>query len=244
MITHADLEMNKHDSENLIYFFPIVFSQYQSPQWQYVGLSGNVTDLVLLEPDRIYASVYGTGLFESFDGGDSWTQQPVHSRILDIAVHPITDTVMFVATWSSYGLFWTDNGGSSWQPISGWPYLPPNHYSIAIHPLSPHIMFTGTGNWEPHGGEIFKSTDRGETWYPLWPGVVAKSLLFHPEQTETMYLGTTSGIFVSHSAGAYWLPVSHCGKGISANRIAFNYSDYNKLWVATNNGIWQCILRY
>ncbi len=98
------------------------------------------------------------------------------------------------------------------MPIEGWPFLAPQIYSVAVHPSIPDVMFAGSGVWEFHGGEIYKSVDRGLTWYRVtvqW--VNARIFVFDPYAENVIYAGTSSGVILKSSdAGESW-DFSHSG---------------------------------
>ncbi len=312
-------------------FLPLISNTQLPPHCISAGFSGeNITDFLLV-PDQqghVYASVGMQGLFETRDGGVHW-EHLIATRVHDITSQPQIHTTLYLATWSSYGLYWSENGGSTWEPIPGWASLSPTLYSVAVHPHLVNVIFAGSGNWEPVGGEIFKTIDGGEQWFPvsamftnaltfvfdpissdviyagtryagvqkstdtgsswfpvnsgmpigstgahdiyslvlnpnnhqqifvatsrgvyasengantwesLWEGVDANSIVFHPTHSSDIYLGAETGLFVSYNYGLTWYPsgVTH-----PIDKLAFDPFDHNKLWIATRNGIWRCML--
>lgn len=198
---------------NTLYYLPFI---KQSPNaiWMPLAFADeNATDLYLDPnlPGHAYASLYAVGLFETYDGGNNWTQQQINARIYDIAVHPITPATMYVATWSSYGLYWTENGGGSWQPIPGWYSLSPTLYSVAVHPITPTIMFAGSGNWEPVGGEIFRTVNGGQNWSLVSPMFTnALTFAFDPILPTVVYAGTQyGGVRKSTDTGYSWFAANN-----------------------------------
>lgn len=329
-LSMTDQRKAQAQTENRVYYFPVIFNEYSSPTWEQIEFGGQqVTDLYLdpLSSNRLFASVYATGLFETVDGGTTWTQQPIFARINDIQPHPNVSSTMYLAAWSTYGVYWTQNTGQSWEPIPGWENLSPTLYSITVSPISPTLMLAGAGSWEGTGGEIFKTVDGGQVWYTVSPthtnalvyafdptssttiyagtlyaGVMKsvdsgdswvpandglptgisgahdiQTLAFHPyfpdqlfattslglylrnahsgywqntwqgdvnavafQNDSIIYLGTNSGIFVSYNNGLSWQSIGQCGNGVVINHLAFDPFDSNTLWIATNDGIWQC----
>lgn len=321
---------NKVEDTGYVSYFPVVFNQYTPPVWKQIEFDGQkITDMHLdnFAPNHLYVSVYPIGLFETTDGGVNWTQHSVRARINDIYVHPDAVEIMYLATWSTYSVYRTQDMGVSWEPISGWADLSPTLYSIAVNPISPTMMLVGSGNWEITGGEIFKTINSGQTWYTVSPsltnalsfafdpvssttiyagtryGGVKKSvdhgeswisingglpddaddiysLKFHPAYSEklyaatsfglyfrdtrteywqliwegdandivflgdsTIYLGTGSGVSVSGNSGQTWQLLGQCGNGGVVNRLALDPFNSDILWVATNDGLWQCELQ-
>ncbi|MBX3058166.1 MAG: hypothetical protein KF770_17015 [Anaerolineae bacterium] len=243
-----NFEQTLQSGEEFYYFFPIVFNQYQPPTWEYVALDGNVTDIQFdpANPDHAFASQYLGGLFETHDHGISWTRnEDVSVRINDIEYHPITSTTMYLATWSYYAVYWSQDNGTSWAPIPGWPYIYPTLYSVAAHPISPTVLFAGSGNWEPNGGHIFKTFDGGETWYSVSPTYTnALTFAFDPEMPNIIYAGTQlRGVRKSIDGGETWyaanngLPTATTG-GEDYRAVIVHPQDSQQIFATSDAGIY------
>lgn len=246
---HESFGQSAEQNGEMRYFFPIMFNQYQLPTWEYVALSGNVTDIVFdpANPDHAFASVYLGGLFETGDHGVSWVRnEDVHPRINDIVHHPITPTTIYLATWSFYGVFWSKDNGSSWEPIPGWPYIYPTLYSMAIHPVSTTVMFVGSGNWEPNGGEIYKTSNSGQTWHSVSPMYTnALTFAFDPELPNVIYAGTQfGGVWKSVDGGETWftandgLPTGTSGGAYYITSLLIHPEHDQWLYAATSVGVY------
>ena len=70
-------------------------------------------------------------------------------------------------------------GGAAWQPLSGGLPQPLNHmpYALLTDPTAPGHVYTGLSN-----GEVWHSTDHGETWrrLPVQSGKIHRTLLLIP----------------------------------------------------------------
>lgn len=237
VVAQADAE------ENFRSYLPVTFNQYTPPTW--IPLAFNDQQVAVLLPDpedatHLVASVYLSGLFETRDNGRSWQKLASLPHVKDLARHPLTSTTMYAASLS-YNLHWTTDDGQNWDPIPGWSSIPPFAYSVAVHPLSTTVMFVGTGNWEPHGGEIYKSVNSGKSWYPVSPAFTsALSFAFHPVSPTIVYAGTKfAGVKKSVDMGETW---------VSANSGLPDSADYiysvqvhpetpSHLYVATEAGV-------
>src|SRR5260370_14081915 len=84
------------------------------------------------DPDKVYSGVEDAALFESNDGGKTWTELPAlreHRTAPDwapgagglclhtILIDPSNKDRMFIAI-SSAGAFRSDDAGKSWRPIN------------------------------------------------------------------------------------------------------------------------------
>lgn len=202
----------------------------------------NVTDMkvTLDDSQHLFVSVYLEGLYETVDSGHTWQQHHVNSRINEIAISPVTNKTLYLATMSSGGLYRTVDGGQYWEPIPDSPSLPYNLLSISIHPTDPNILFVGAQQWESGQGRLFKTINKGETWHAL-PDFTALDIVFNPITAHIMYAGTTNGVIKSTNAGETWLPAN---SGLPVDNpkdifeIILHPNNADHLYAATENGIY------
>ena len=134
------------------------------------------------DPDRVYAGVEDAALFESQDGGKSWTELPAlreHKTASEwapgagglclhtIVIDPKDQDRLFVAI-SSAGAFRSDDAGKSWRAINHGlrsNYIPDpdaevGHcvHRIAMHPTRPNVLFMQK-HWD-----VLRTDDAGENW--------------------------------------------------------------------------------
>lgn len=227
-------------------YVPIIYSPPVPTDWEQVGLVGeDITDIYISTSSKhIFTSAYNAGLFESRDNGLNWQKHQVPPRINDIEPHPNFPNVMYLATWSSSGLYQTRDSGAIWEPTKGWQTLSPTLYSIATHPISDTVMFAGSGNWEFSGGEIYKTQDAGQLWYTVSPQYTnALTFAFAPSDEETLLAGTQlAGIMKSTDGGESWvfandgLPTGVTGaKNISS--LVFHSKKHRWVYAASSLGV-------
>lgn len=231
----------------MINYLPVISSYPINPTWIPQGLSGETVTSLLLAFDQqghIYATVDDRGLFETQDGSATWIER-LPLRVNDITTHPFTQPVMYAATWSSYGMYWSQDSGNTWKPVSGWATLSPTLYSVAIHPQFANIIFAGSGNWEPVSGEIFKSTNEGQQWYPVSEMYTnALTFEFDPGLPDLIYAGTQySGVLKSVDMGESWFPVNNGLPGGTTGAhdirsLILNPHQPQQLFVATSRGVY------
>jgi photosystem II stability/assembly factor-like uncharacterized protein len=167
-----------------------------------------------LEPSRsdrdtVYAGVEDAALFRSTDGGGTWQEvrglrehgsgaqwQPgaggmcLHTIIQD----PQNAERMFVAI-SAAGVFRTDDGGTSWQPINqgllseGIPSAAAEvgHcvHRVAMHPARPGTLFMQK-HWD-----VMRSDDGGDSWQEVsgnLPSDFGFPIAVHAHEPETVYV--------------------------------------------------------
>ena len=160
-------------------------------------------------PNLLYCGVEPAALFESRDGGETWSlvrglfdhpHRPrwvpgngglaLHSVLLD----PSNQQRMYVAI-SSGGVYRTEDGGQTWtaQNRGIRVIFMPNKYpefgqcvhKIALHPLRPERLFL-----QNHWG-LYRSDDCGETWHDIANGVPSDfgfPVVMHPRNPDWVYV--------------------------------------------------------
>jgi photosystem II stability/assembly factor-like uncharacterized protein len=180
--------------------------------WNSVGLSSQIVQVLAInsdDPDHLYAGTAVDGLFETKDGGSTWTARNVglsNMNVLAIVVEQVNVATVFAGT--AGGVFKSIDGGNTWTSS-----LPSQHAAaIAIDPIDAAIIYAGTN----HG--VFKSTDGGATWIATSAGLQTTSvraLAIDPSSTKTVYAGAesisgwapdanTGGVYRSVDGGILW----------------------------------------
>jgi len=163
----------------------------------------------LTDPDGVYAGVEDAALFQSGDGGKTWSElsglrghgsgphwQPgaggmcLHTILLD----PANPGRIFIAI-SAAGAFRTDDGAKTWRPINRGlrsEHIPdPNAevghcvHRIAMHPSRPNVLFMQK-HWD-----IMRSDDAGESWREVsgnLPSDFGFPIEVHAHEPETIYV--------------------------------------------------------
>ena len=161
------------------------------------------------QPEVLYCGVEPAALFESRDGGETWTlnrglfDHPHRPRWMPgnggLALHtvvldPSSDQRMYVAI-SSGGVYRTHDGGQTWtaQNRGIRATFSPNRYpefgqcvhKITMHPAHPERLFL-----QNHWG-LYRSDDCAETWKDIANGVPSDfgfAILVHPTKPDWVYI--------------------------------------------------------
>jgi photosystem II stability/assembly factor-like uncharacterized protein len=149
--------------------------------WQSLGLSGLDIAAVAILPRpsgfRIFAGADNGAsngyLLKADELRGSWSfvhgSLPSDATISALAVAPgpggATPTMV---AGTSDGLAKSDDGGSTWNLVSGLPQTDFN--AVLYNPNSPEQLYAGSDGDQGQGG-IFRSLDRGATWSPLGFGL-------------------------------------------------------------------------
>lgn len=194
------------------------------------------------DPDTVYAGVEDAALFRSTDGGESWRELPglrdakghlwqpgagglcLHTILL----HPDKPERIIVAI-SAAGVFRTDDGGQSWQPINNGlvsAYELPNPeagvghcvHNLAMHPSRPDVIFMQK-HWD-----VMRSDNGGDEWYEVsgnLPTDFGFPIAVHAHEPETIYVVPIKSdsehfppdgklrVYRSRSGGEAWEPLTN-----------------------------------
>src|SRR5262245_43142915 len=189
-------------------------------------LSRSGTDLVLdpRDPSRVFAAMFGLGVFRSNNGGEPGTWEKLMGGLpssdldrIKLAVGPplapSTSSTLYAAISKNsdtrlLGVFKSTNGGVTWTQMSTPSPATSNTYyaiALAVDPVDANIVYYGTlTNAVNTGGSFWRSRDGGQTWSDLSAGN-----------------GVTGGLHVD----THWIAVS------GANR--------NILFTANDGGVWR-----
>ena len=189
----------------------------------------------------------GPTVFRSTDFGRTWKEAarpPAFPKAPDgekgravdhtfwlTAGHPSEPDAWYAGT-SPHGLFRSEDGGVTWEPLAGlnddpryraWMGGPqdgtpdgPKLHSINVDPRDPAHLYLGMSS-----GGVHESTDRGRTWVPLVEGLEvvegfdAANLAFHdphcvricPSDPDRLYQQNHCGIYRLDRPAAAWVRI-------------------------------------
>ena len=165
---------------------------------------------------------------------------------------------------SPQGLFRTEDGGRTWEGVSGFNDHPmrnawcggeqdqtpdgPKMHSINIDPRNPSHMYIGMSS-----GGIFESTDGGAGWKPLNKGCAADfipvkdpeyghdphCMYLHPEMPDRLYQQNHCGIYRMERADGVWNRIGNNMPkkvGDIGFPIVLHPRDPNTVWVFPMDG--------
>ncbi len=161
------------------------------------------------EPDVLYCGVDPAALFESRDGGETWTlfrglfEHPHRPRwwpsfgglcLHTIVPDPSNRQRIYVAI-SAAGVYVTEDGGVTWNARNKGirvVFLPEKYpefgqcvHKIVLHPARPERLFL-----QNHWG-LYRSDNHGESWQDIANGVPSDfgfAMLMHPHNPDCVYV--------------------------------------------------------
>jgi photosystem II stability/assembly factor-like uncharacterized protein len=213
---------------------------------------GHIAQHVMLDPrDRttLLAAMrtghLGPTVFRSTDMGATWTEasrppsfasdDPLKrglNAVFWLTPGPADEPGSWYAGGSPQGLFRTDDGGDTWEPVNGWndhkmwetwaeypeEQTPDGSmlHSVNVDPRDPNHLYIGLS-----GGGTFESIDGGRDWHPLNEGVEASffpdpfpefgqdphCMRVHPAQPDRLYQQNHCGIYRLDRPSTRWVRI-------------------------------------
>lgn len=225
-------------------YFPFVAKQYLPTPTPItatpVGPVGGTFTALVVDPNQnqtLFAGSYVSGVYKTYDQGDTWYRQNVglgNLKIQSLAIHPTNSNIVFAGTYEG-GIYKSFDGGSSWQASNGG--VLGNHvvYDIEIDPSNPNVIYAatrinvGAGDYNNLRGYLYKSTNAGASWTLLLTGDAFSTLDYfyeidvNPLNSSELYLTAHShGFYKSTDSGASFNPINNGVSDLSARSFALD----------------------
>jgi photosystem II stability/assembly factor-like uncharacterized protein len=197
-------------------------------------------------PDHIRVIVQGNSIFDTDDGGKTWTPRnkglrrdwpPPPNEEVGFCVHklaPSPDPDRWYQQ-NHVGMWRSDDGGHNWIEIT--EGLPTEFgFAAAAHPHDRETFYCipldpGHGRTMPDGqGAVWRTRDAGSSWQKLtkglperdaYVGVLRDGMVRDDQDDFGLYFGTSTGqIFASLDEGDSWTEVSDYLPSIQSVRVA------------------------
>jgi hypothetical protein len=198
--------------------------------WEQQGeLPAGVSQFALgAEPGQLLAAT-DSGLWSSSDAGKNWSRLSfggvVLARLGVAAVQPLR---LFTNPAGSSGVFVSDDGGNSFQPVGGFGYPHGQALGLSVDPRDPQTLVAAvraigeTGGFIDDGS-IVRSSDAGLTWQTVlsgqgWLGSLERC----GADPNVLLAGTQRGVAQSRDNGRSWnvLPLDGPQNGVVGTAIA------------------------
>lgn len=162
--------------------------------------------------------------------------QKASESIVSIALHPTNANILYVAT--NDAVYKSRDGGSTWERFPS--FSARRVATLAIDPLLPATIYAGT-----MGDAVYKSPDGGQHWLPHNVGLkehvsFVNQFVFHPALSETIYIATTVGAFLTKDGGREWEERMNGMKEVHiVTSLAINPKDPTILFGGTTGGMYR-----
>jgi photosystem II stability/assembly factor-like uncharacterized protein len=151
--------------------------------------------------------------------GSTWTLASnfFASRIASWAISAANPDRVYVGVQhlgtTTSGRIFTTGEATTATGSAVWPSAQPRRgyvSSLAVDPVDPLIAYAtySTYNFDTNVGHVFKTVDGGAVWTRVdhsLPDMPVHSIVVHPTQPDTLYIGTELGVFVTIDGGATWM---------------------------------------
>lgn len=163
----------------------------------------NALDFILDPQDdkAIYLASAGSGLFYTWDGGESWRYNDALGAgyVNSLAVDYKNKCVFYAALQNKVQK--SVDCGRSWETMY-FDTRPEVYVSaVAVDRANPAIVYAGLSR-----GDFLKSTDAGKSWSTIWriENKIQK-ILMHPKDSRLIFVVTeNNGLWKSKDGGAKW----------------------------------------
>jgi photosystem II stability/assembly factor-like uncharacterized protein len=203
-------------------------------------------------PDIWYVTDSFAGLFRSTDGGATWVSSStgITSKVgttgdlipvFSLTVDPHNPNIVWAGTQNTGHIYKSTDYGQTWvQKDNGVTitYAALHFRGFTIDPRSSDIVYAmaeTTSEEEKTGGQVFKSTNGGDSWELIWdggmPSALARYMFIHPQNPDVLYVST--GIFDRGARGPE--PYSNLTSGLGVLKSTDGGQTWSELNMA--NGL-------
>jgi photosystem II stability/assembly factor-like uncharacterized protein len=183
------------------------------------------------------------GVFRSVDNGVHWKQispdgsTEIH-EVESIAIDPVDPNTIYAGTWH---LPWkTTDGGVHWVNIKEGIIDDSDVFSIIIDPKHPKIVYASacSGIYKSSTGAEPNPRDDGKRFDKIngIPSTARRTrkLAQDPQHPDTVYAGTTEGLYRTLDAGEHWDRLT--GPDLIVNDVYIDPANTDHVLLATDRG--------
>jgi photosystem II stability/assembly factor-like uncharacterized protein len=179
------------------------------------------------------------GVFRSSDNGGHWERispkgsAEIH-EIESLAIDPVDPSIIYAGTWH---LPWkTTDGGKNWTSMKQGIIEDSDVFSIIVDPKQPKVVYlsacSGIYKSEDAGGEFKGGVGVNKTQGIPSTARRTRVLLQDPNNLNTVFAGTTEGLYRTFDAGKYWMQTT--GSDVIVNDVYVDPDNSKHVLLATD----------
>lgn len=181
------------------------------------------------------------GVFESTDGGDTWTKRMAGMKeilmVVTLAIDPFRPDIMYAGT--SGGVYKSSDLARTWAKVHQGMISPDVLSSgralmvntVLIDPQGPDTVYAATLNG------LYKTVDGARSWTRIGrelPDQMINVMALDPSSSGTLYVAGRQGLFKSTDGGGRWQAKNTGLTSLNIRSLAISPSDPKSLYLGTN----------
>jgi hypothetical protein len=187
------------------------------------------------DPDTVYAGGHtvfgGFSVYKTIDGGANWSNTPLTSLVVALAISPSPSTTLIGGTGD--GVARTADGAASWNFENAG--LVNTAVDSVVLDATPGTVYSGTLS-----DRVVRSTDGGVSWTDMTPVDSLRSLAPDPVTPGTLYAGSLlNGAFKSTDGGAIWTPLTGGSPPANVEALLVDPTATNVVYAAGFGGVYR-----
>ncbi|WP_447973677.1 WD40/YVTN/BNR-like repeat-containing protein [Nitrospira sp. Kam-Ns4a] len=220
---------------------------------QFPNFSARRVTTLALDPEfpaNVFAGTMGDAVYKSPDGGQHWLPHNVGlkehvSYVNQFVFHPTQHDTMYAAT--TVGIFRTTDGGRTWEEQMNGMKEVHIVVTLAINPHNPRILYAGTT------GGAYRSLDAAASWHKINNGLIPaevleaslslgiNTLIIDPANPDTVYAGTTKGLFKTTNRGDLWVRIGQSLGDQFVSSLVLHPGNPNILYAGGRAGVFKSL---
>lgn len=180
---------------------------------------------------KVYIATH-TGLLQMTNEGDFQRVGNAQDDYMGFSAHPKDPNIFFSSGHPSkggnIGFQKSTDGGKTWQKISNGIGGPVDFHTMTVSVADPNIIYG------VYRGQLQRSSDEGKTWEVVNTSI-SNIITLSTDVTkgDTVYAGTTDGLYVSQNRGSEWNKINGISGAVTA--VAIHPKDSQNITVYADN---------
>ncbi len=201
-----------------------------------------------VHPATVYAGTMIDAVYKSPDGGQRWMPYNAglkeHISVVNQFVFDPRDSETIYAA-TTVGVFRSTDGGRLWEERMGGMKEVHIVVALALDPKRPHIFYAGTT------GGTYRSDDGTASWRKVNEGLIppevleaslalgVNTLVIDPLATDTVYAGTTKGLFKTTNRGESWTRIGQSLGDQYVSALLIEPTNHQVLYAGGRAGVYK-----